>query len=111
SLGEPDELEEERRLCYVGITRARKRLYLTHAWSRMLFGSTQYNPPSRFLKEMPEELTVLVEGGKARRGRGIGGTRDAIVDHALARGGSGGRTFGSGQGPATPAKTTGAEHL
>ena len=54
SLGEPAELEEERRLCYVGITRARRRLYLSHAWSRMLFGSTQYNPPSRFLKEIPE---------------------------------------------------------
>ncbi|MCU1451562.1 MAG: helicase, superfamily, partial [Acidimicrobiales bacterium] len=51
SLGEPDELEEERRLCYVGITRARERLYLSHAWSRSLFGSTQYNPPSRFLDE------------------------------------------------------------
>ncbi|PZR97024.1 MAG: ATP-dependent DNA helicase PcrA, partial [Candidatus Nephthysia bennettiae] len=47
SLGEPDELEEERRLCYVGITRARRRLHLSNAWSRMLFGSTQYNPPSR----------------------------------------------------------------
>ena len=53
SLGEPEELEEERRLCYVGITRARERLYLSHAWSRSLFGSTQYNPPSRFLKEIP----------------------------------------------------------
>ena len=53
SLGDPDELEEERRLCYVGITRARDRLYLCHAWSRMLFGSTDYNPPSRFLSEIP----------------------------------------------------------
>ena len=64
SLGEPDELEEERRLCYVGITRARERLYLSHAWARMLFGSTQYNPPSRFLKEIPEHLTAMVEGGR-----------------------------------------------
>ena len=40
SLGDPDALEEERRLCYVGITRARERLYLCHAWSRTLFGST-----------------------------------------------------------------------
>ena len=45
SISEPDELEEERRLAYVGITRARERLYLTHAWSRTLFGGTQYNPP------------------------------------------------------------------
>ncbi len=62
SLGEPDELEEERRLAYVGITRARERLHLSHAWSRMLFGSTQYNPPSRFLDEIPTELVDAVEG-------------------------------------------------
>ena len=58
SLGEPDELEEERRLCYVGITRAQERLYLCHAWSRMLFGSTDYHPPSRFLDEIPEHLVT-----------------------------------------------------
>ncbi len=51
------ELEEERRLCYVGITRARERLYLTHAWTRSLWGGRNYNSPSRFLKEIPEELT------------------------------------------------------
>ena len=56
SLGDPDELEEERRLAYVGLTRAEQRLYLTSAWSRMLFGATSYNPPSRFIKEIPEEL-------------------------------------------------------
>ena len=56
SLGDPDELEEERRLAYVGLTRAEQRLYLTSAWSRMLFGATSYNPPSRFLKEIPEGL-------------------------------------------------------
>ena len=56
SLGEPDEMEEERRLAYVGITRARERLYLSHAWCRNLWGQTQYNPPSRFLKEIPETL-------------------------------------------------------
>jgi DNA helicase II / ATP-dependent DNA helicase PcrA len=46
ALTEPDEMEEERRLAYVGITRAMQRLFISHAWSRMLFGSTQYNPPS-----------------------------------------------------------------
>ena len=56
ALTEPDELEEERRLAYVGITRAQERLYVTHAWSRSLFGSTQYNPPSRFVEEIPGEL-------------------------------------------------------
>ena len=59
SIGEPRELEEERRLAYVGITRARERLYLTNAWSRTLFGSTSYNLPSRFLKEVPEELVTV----------------------------------------------------
>ena len=56
SLGSPDELEEERRLAYVGITRAKQRLYLTHAVSRSLWGGSSWNPPSRFLKEIPDEL-------------------------------------------------------
>ncbi len=56
SMTDTNELEEERRLAYVGITRAQQRLYLTHAWSRTLFGQTNYNPPSRFLAEIPEVL-------------------------------------------------------
>ena len=66
ALSEPDELEEERRLAYVGITRARQRLYVTHAWSRNLFGTTQYNPPSRFLDEIPAEL-VEAQGNVSGR--------------------------------------------
>jgi DNA helicase II / ATP-dependent DNA helicase PcrA len=75
SLTEPDQLEEERRLAYVGITRARRRLYLTHAWSRTLFGGTQYNPPSRFLDEIPTGLVRDVEGHRraSRSGRVYGG--------------------------------------
>ncbi len=61
SMTDPAELEEERRLAYVGITRAKERLYLTHAWSRSLYGGSNYNPPSRFLHEIPEELIRLVE--------------------------------------------------
>ena len=56
ALNDPVELEEERRLAYVGITRAKEQLVLSHAWSRSLYGSTQYNPPSRFLSEIPDEL-------------------------------------------------------
>ncbi|KKQ90264.1 MAG: ATP-dependent DNA helicase PcrA [Berkelbacteria bacterium GW2011_GWA1_39_10] len=56
SMFEPANLEEERRLCYVGMTRAEKRLYLTYAVSRMLFGAVQSNAPSRFIAEIPEEL-------------------------------------------------------
>jgi DNA helicase-2/ATP-dependent DNA helicase PcrA len=54
AIFEPGEIEEERRLAYVGITRAMKKLYLTHASSRMLYGSTQYNILSRFAKEIPD---------------------------------------------------------
>ena len=56
SVTERDGLEEERRLAYVAITRARKRLYLSHAQTRMLHGQTRYNIPSRFLEEIPEGL-------------------------------------------------------
>jgi DNA helicase-2/ATP-dependent DNA helicase PcrA len=65
SLGDPDELEEERRLAYVGITRAQDRLYLTSAWNRMLFGGSSYNPPSRFLQEVPETLVTKAEKRQA----------------------------------------------
>ncbi len=56
SMMEPKELEEERRLCYVGITRAKENLFLTCSKQRTIFGSTSYNPMSRFLQEIPEEL-------------------------------------------------------
>jgi DNA helicase-2/ATP-dependent DNA helicase PcrA len=56
SVMEPEGLEEERRLAYVAITRARHRLYLSHAQTRMLHGQTRYNIPSRFLEEIPQGL-------------------------------------------------------
>jgi DNA helicase-2/ATP-dependent DNA helicase PcrA len=73
TLGEPDQLEEERRLAYVGITRAERRLSLSSAWSRMLHGSTQYNPPSRFLDEIPAELVEEVGTNRGRRRASFGG--------------------------------------
>jgi len=85
SLGDPEELEEERRLCYVGITRARERLYLCHAWSRTLFGSTDYYPPSRFLAEIPDELVHAI-GDDRRPGGGAGAHRGAVAAAAM-RGG------------------------
>ncbi len=86
SMTDPDEMEEERRLAYVGITRAQERLYLTHAWSRMLFGQTQYNPPSRFLDEIPSELIEDAPGSRdTSRGRQAGSTF-----------GGGGTSFGRG---------------
>ena len=63
SMMNPDELNEERRLAYVGITRAKEKLYLTKTNSRMLFGSTSYNKASRFLSEIPDDL-IEYSGGK-----------------------------------------------
>ena len=54
-LTDPDELEEERRLCYVAITRAKEQLFVSHAKQRMLYGHTSFNRPSRFLSEIPED--------------------------------------------------------
>jgi DNA helicase-2/ATP-dependent DNA helicase PcrA len=62
SIGQPAEEEEERRLCYVALTRARRRLFCSSALTRNLWGSSQSNPPSRFLDEIPAEL-VVQEGG------------------------------------------------
>jgi DNA helicase-2/ATP-dependent DNA helicase PcrA len=134
ALGEPVELEEERRLCYVGITRARRRLYLSHAWVRTLWGNTSHNIPSRFLAEVPSELVrdVGVLGGRAGRL----GSRESSRQSSRAAGSGGsagfsswsddsqvppgqvpGTVFGSGRGPARVAgpprikESTGAEAL
>ncbi|MEO7364244.1 MAG: UvrD-helicase domain-containing protein [Candidatus Saccharimonadales bacterium] len=61
ALYDQNEMEEERRLCYVGMTRARQELYLTYASSRLLYGGVQHNPPSRFLAEISPESVVSVE--------------------------------------------------
>ena len=96
ALGDPSELEEERRLAYVGITRAMQKLHLTSAWSRMMHGQTQYNPPSRFLDEIPSELINEIGGTRMLRSR-----RDRSGGGRTYGGGGGseiptGRTFGSG---------------
>lgn len=64
ALMEEDELEEERRLAYVGITRAERKLYLTNAYSRIFYGRTQSNRPSRFIEEITDEVLETVEGQK-----------------------------------------------
>ncbi len=64
---DPAELQEERRLCYVGITRAKKKLYLTRAEFRMLFGQTRRNKPSRFLEEVGEELLEASQSARQSR--------------------------------------------
>ena len=65
--GEAAELEEERRLCYVGITRAKERLFLTYAKQRLLFGRTSYSLPSRFVAEVPSAC-VVHRGSRSERG-------------------------------------------
>ena len=81
------EMEEERRLCYVGITRAMRELYITNALTRTLYGQTKSNPPSRFLTEIPSEAIVEVTHkrvGAAKSLRAIGATEgkmEHIPDH------------------------------
>jgi DNA helicase II / ATP-dependent DNA helicase PcrA len=101
TLGDPNELAEERRLAYVGITRARERLYLSRALSRSAWGAPSWNPPSRFLDEVPAELVVWT--GEIGRQPFVGGYDDSgsgrYGDHgyrAGGRGGSGGAGGGGG---------------
>jgi len=70
SIDDPEQLEEERRLAYVGITRAQALLYLTHAWSRSLWGGTNYNPQSRFISEIPDDLIHVLREAENPRTRG-----------------------------------------
>ena len=98
SLDNPTELEEERRLAYVGITRARKRLYLTRAVVRTQWGQPSYNPQSRFIADMPKELLDwrrLVEPVASWETRAASRTSSA-KEH------TGGHIFGSGQAPRGP---------
>ena len=72
SLTEQDGLEEERRLMYVAITRARRRLYISFAQSRLLHGQTRYGLKSRFLEELPEGGGQVADPARAgRRGRAL----------------------------------------
>ncbi len=79
SMMNPEEINEERRLAYVGITRAKQKLYLTKTRSRMLFGSTTYNKESRFVTEIPDELLEKTgESSRFSRGAGFGGSVEAV---------------------------------
>ena len=98
AMMDSNELEEERRLAYVGITRARKRLYLSRATVRVIFGQPAYNPPSRFLDELPSHLLDW------RRTGGLSGmtswaassaTRNQQTRSRMSEG----PTFGKGTGP------------
>lgn len=73
SLPDDEELEEERRLCYVGMTRAKARLFLSAALSRRLYTNNAFNLPSRFLDEVPEHLMERLNGLQDSRGSGVRG--------------------------------------
>lgn len=111
SMYSSSEVEEERRLAYVGITRAREKLYLSHANMRMLFGSTSRNLPSRFLAEIPENLTEQVGRQAPSREevfKGFGGFSGSAAyrsDYSSSQSGSySGNGFLSKNRPAAPAK-------
>jgi len=86
SLDDPVELQEERRLAYVGVTRARKRLYVSRAAVRMQFGTPQSNPPSRFLEELPGSLVDWHRTGRDLSRRPSAGGRGAAPALAQAAG-------------------------
>jgi DNA helicase-2/ATP-dependent DNA helicase PcrA len=103
ALEDHDQMEEERRLCYVGMTRARERLYLVNTRRRRIFGQEQYNRPSRFIADIPHEFLDLEE--EFQPGLGFGGqwvetsdqrpvTRDQLAGRSPAA--------GKGQGPGIP---------
>ncbi len=79
SLVEPKGLEEERRLMYVAVTRARQRLYLSHAQTRMLHGQTRYNLPSRFIEEIPAGLVKWLTPKIAKQGGVHGGVSPRLT--------------------------------
>jgi DNA helicase-2/ATP-dependent DNA helicase PcrA len=107
SLFEPKGLEEERRLAYVAITRARERLYLTHAYQRTLYGASQYNAPSMFIGEIPEEHLHTEGIGSAgsdssASSRGDRYARGRWREPAGSASREGGRVFGKGAPRAVP---------
>ena len=107
ALSDDAELEEERRLCYVGLTRAMRHLILTHAWSRTMWGQRTDALPSRFLTEIPSELVHDLSKSLPMRRATFSSDEDGFVgrhsDFAS------GKAFGTGAAP--PVRSTGAENL
>ncbi|MFH8984406.1 DNA helicase PcrA [Streptomyces varsoviensis] len=95
ALGQTKELEEERRLAYVGITRARERLYLTRSTMRSAWGQPSYNPPSRFLEEIPEEYVQWKRTGPATPSASMGAVGGSGRSGSGGSGGSGGGIMSS----------------
>ena len=112
-VGSDEDMEEERRLAYVALTRAKEQIYILHTKSRLLYGQTQYNPLSRFVKEIPDEYIIEEDktGGSfftpsARQGRTFGLNDEASIAY---RGGSdyrGGNAVTRKPYTTTPSTTT-----
>ena len=98
AMTDPAELQEERRLAYVGITRARKRLYLSRSAVRTLFGKPAYNPASRFLAEVPAELIDWRRVGSEVANWASSSAERSASARAVVGAGT---VFGSGRGPAS----------
>lgn len=100
SLADPTELAEERRLAYVGLTRARRLLHLSRASVRTLWGQPQYNPPSRFIEEIPPELIEWKRVAQANVGWASSAAgRTGAARRGLGEAGPTTPSFGSGRGP------------
>ncbi len=107
ALSDDAELEEERRLCYVGITRAMRHLILTHAWSRTMWGQRSDALPSRFLQEIPAELVHDLSASLPTRRATFSTEEDGFVGRGSDF--ASGKAFGTGTAP--PVRSTGAEKL
>jgi DNA helicase-2/ATP-dependent DNA helicase PcrA len=108
ALVDDDELEEERRLFYVGVTRAMRHLSLTHSWSRAMWGQRVESIASRFLQEIPAELITDISATlPTRRSQIVYDDDDGFVGRTTNF--TEGRAFGAGAAP--PVKSTGAEKL
>ena len=106
SMDDPEQMEEERRLCYVGVTRAKERLYFLYTFRRTLYGESSVREPSRFLGDIPEHLVRGREEKRAARQESLG----LGAGRFMGRRGTGFTSFapggGSGRAPAEPSKPT-----
>jgi DNA helicase-2/ATP-dependent DNA helicase PcrA len=107
ALADDAELEEERRLFYVGVTRAMRHLVLTHAWSRTMWGQRVEAIPSRFLQEVPSELITDLTSTQPTRRSSFSLDDDGFVGRSTSF--TEGQAFGTGAAP--PVRSTGAEQL
>ena len=98
SMEDPEQMEEERRLCYVGVTRAKERLYFLHTFRRTLYGESSVREPSRFLRDIPTHLVKGQEKKKAARQESLG----LEAGRFMGRRGAGFTSFSPGQGLRRP---------